>query len=70
MVPQSDPKATQVDMTDALKTYGIHCVGTALGHLGTGQKSICVSACFPCVFLFTVLTFGCKLVFKMDEYYS
>ena len=40
MVPQSDPKATQMDMAEPFKTYGIYCTGATLGQLGRGWKSI------------------------------
>jgi hypothetical protein len=40
MVPESDPKATQMDMGRPLKTYGIYFEGATLGHLGSGRKPV------------------------------
>ena len=70
MVPQSDPKATQMDMAEPFKTYGIYCTGATLGQLGRGWKSIFVSACFSGAyffrFLLTFIDFGAKMVPKME----
>ena len=40
MVPQSDPKATQMDMAEPFKTYSIYWTGATLGQLGRGRKSM------------------------------
>ena len=72
MVPQSDLKATQMDMGGPLETYGIYCVDATLGLLGRSRKSIFCSACCPGAyflrFLMTFVDFGVKKVFKRGEY--
>ena len=40
MGPQSDLKATQMDMGGPLQTYGIYCADATMGLLGRSWKSI------------------------------
>ena len=77
MVPQSDPKATQMDMGGPLKTYGIYCVDATWGHFGRDRKSFFFSFCFLSwrlrffFFFFslfvTFVDFGAKMVPKMGR---